>query len=122
MTDEQTCSPVSKEHTPFKKSLMRICYALEGSIYVFLLYNLIFVITVPIEEWNTFLSAKLPLIATQVSVPLIVARLADWATGGRTIETICHITPGSCWQDKAIAAGFFGILFLGLVAAVKGGF
>jgi phosphotransferase system glucose/maltose/N-acetylglucosamine-specific IIC component len=105
-----------------KKSLTGVGWAVEGAVYLFLLYNLFFVIKVPLEEWNTFLSAKLPLIATQVAVPLLILRLIDWTTRGRTIETICRISPQSPWQDKAIAAGFMGIIFLGLVAAVKGGF
>jgi hypothetical protein len=74
------------------------------------------------QAWSLFLNAKLPLILTQVSVPLLVLLLVDLGTPGRTVSAICDVDPTDAWQEKATAAAFLLGLTYVMVQAVKGGF
>jgi hypothetical protein len=74
------------------------------------------------QKWSTFLNAKLPLIITQVLIPLLVIFLIDLSTPGRTIGTLLSVSPDDPWQHKAVAAVFIIGLLYALGQGTKGGF
>jgi len=80
------------------------------------------VVTIDPKEWSMFFNAKLPLLIAQVTTVLTVIICFDLACKGWTIESILNIKETSCWQDKAVAAGFLVGMGMVISLAVKGGF
>jgi len=87
-----------------------------------LLAALYYIFKLDVQAWNSFLNSKLPLIWTQVTVPLLIMYCIDWLTDGKTIRTLLNINEDSKDAKLYASAIFLVGIFWGVVWACKGGF
>lgn len=73
------------------------------------------------EEWSLFTNTKVPKSLYQAGFLTTVILLWELGTEGKTIRSIMNIKDTSTWQEKLIAAAFFGLLILAYTWCVAGG-